>query len=36
MNDKEKIKLINGIIDMWEEDTCCLSYTDRNHPAFLL
>ena len=32
MNDKEKIELINGIIDYWEEDTCILSYHNRyNH-----
>jgi len=36
MTEKEKIELINGIIDAWEEDTCFLSYTDRQHPAFSL
>lgn len=36
MTEKEKIELINGIIEAWEEDTCCLSYHDRNHPAFAL
>jgi hypothetical protein len=36
MTEQEKIQLIDGIIDAWEEDTCCLSYTDRNHPAFSL
>ena len=29
-------ELINGIIDVWEEDTCFLSYHDIEHPAFTL
>ena len=36
MTEKEKIDLINGIIQAWEEDTMNLSYTDRQHPAFSL
>ena len=27
---------INGIIDIWETDTLHLSYTDIEHPAFIL
>ncbi len=34
MTDQEIIDLINGIIDMWEEDTCVQSYIDYDHPAF--
>ena len=29
-------KLINGIINEWEEDTGLLSYHDINHPAFAI
>ncbi len=37
MIDQEIIDLVNGVIDMWEEDTCLLSSCpDHSHPAFTI
>lgn len=36
MNDKEKIKFINNLIDYWKDDTMNLSFVEKNHPAFAL
>lgn len=36
MTDKEKIKLVNALIDYWREDTSLFSSVQRNHPAFIL
>ena len=34
MKNKEVEQLIRGIVSMWEEDTCHLSFHCPKHPAF--
>ena len=36
MNNKKVIDLVNGLIDMWEEDTMFLSSPCYDHPAFTI
>ncbi len=36
MTDKEKIKLINALIDYWKEDTSLYSSIQTKHSAFIL
>ena len=36
MTEDTTVKMVNRHIDLWERETCNLSYHDPDHPAFIL